>query len=599
MRGFCFINLICANMIHMNRTKIDWNLKLLYHDDNSPEIEKDFGKMEKVITSFRNKYKGNLNNASKLLSACQEYEKIMAMPEFVKPYSYFHLRRDINLNNKKLNAKANEYQEKLNKVSSYLLFFHLEIGKIDKNKQRGLLENKSLSKYRYFLKKIFENARYQLSEQEEKIINLYNIPANSMWIDGVDRVLSRQEVIFQNRIMPISKATGLLSSLKTKDRRNLNHLINQKFKEISDFAEAEINALYTTKKISDDLRGFKTPYQSTIKNYENEEKVIENLVKTVTDNFKISHRFYKIKAKLLREKRLEYADRSASIGTIHKNFSFSEAVKIVSEAYGKFDKEYVEIFQSYLNNGQIDVYPKNGKKGGAFCWGIYGLPTFILLNQTDNYQSVLTLGHEMGHAIHTESSYTQTPIYSDYTISVAETASTFFENLVFDEIYESLSEKEKIIALHNKINDNISTIFRQIACFNFEKELHETIRRDRYCAKEDIAKMMNGNMKKYLGPIFNLKEEDGYFFVDWLHIRRFFYVYSYAYGCLISNNLYQEYKKDNSFKDKIEQFLKVGGSKSPEDIFADTGINIRDPKFFENGLKAIENDIIKLEKLVK
>jgi oligoendopeptidase F len=105
-------------------------------------------------------------------------------------------------------------------------------------------------------------------------------------------------------------------------------------------------------------------------------------------------------------------------------------------------------------------------------------------------------------------------------------------------------------------------------------------------------------MKNYLGPLFDLKEEDGYFFVNWSHIRRFFYVYSYAYGCLISNTLYQEYKKDKKFKDKIEQFLKAGGSKSPEDIFADIGIDIRNPKFFENGLKLIEEDVKRLEKLV-
>lgn len=110
---------------------------------------------------------------------------------------------------------------------------------------------------------------------------------------------------------------------------------------------------------------------------------------------------------------------------------------------------------------------------------------------------------------------------------------------------------------------------------------------------------MNKHMKSYMGPIVDLKEEDGYFFANWSHIRRFFYVYSYAYGHLISSALYSEYKKDKSFKNKIEMFLKAGGSKSPEDIFADIGIDIRNPKFFENGIKLIEEDIKRLEKLVK
>jgi oligoendopeptidase F len=461
------------------------------------------------------------------------------------------------------------------------------------------LKDKSLSKYHYFLKKVFEESKYLLSESEEKMINLLSTPSTSMWTDGVDKVLNKQEIKFKNELIPVSKAFGMLSNLKTRDRRSLNSLINKKLIEASDFCEAEINAVCTTKKISDELRGFKTPYQATVKSYENDEMVVENLVKIVTDNFKVAHRFYKIKAKLLKEKRLEYADRSASIGTINKNFSFKETVKLLSNTYKKLDEKYLEIFTNYLKNGHIDVYPKKGKIGTATCFGSYGLPVFILLNHTDNYNSVLAIGHEMGHAIHTEMSHSQPAIYADYTISVAETASTLFENFVFEEIYEKLSDKEKIVALHNRINDSIATIFRQISCFNFEKELHETIRKDGYCAKEDIAKIMNKHMKNYLGPLFDLTDEDGYFFVSWSHIRRFFYVYSYAYGCLISKALYYEYKKDKKFKDKIEQFLRAGGSKSPEDIFADIGINIRNPKFFENGVKAIEEDIIRLEKLVK
>lgn len=581
--------------------KTEWNFKLFYKSDKDPQIEKDFKTFEKAVVAFEKKYRNNnqyLKNQEKLLSACKDYESLTSMPEFIKPYFYFSLRRDVSSQDSFYEAKVNEYQEKLSRINNRIIFFGLSLGKIEKSKQKEFLKNIKLKKYHYYLKKIFEDAKYNLSESEEKIINLYNIPARSMWADGFSKVLSNQEVKFRGKLIPISEAFGLLSNLKTKERRDLNHKINQKLIANSDFCEAEINAVYTVKKISDELRGFENPYQSTVRGYENEEKVIDNLVKVVTDNYKISHRFYKIKKKLLGENALQYGDRAASVGTIKKSFSFEETVNIVSSAFLKADKKYSDIFNKYLENGQIDVYPKKGKRGGAYCWGSYGLPVFVLLNQTDNYNSVLTLGHEMGHAIHTEFAHSQPPIYADYSMSVAETASTLFENFVFEEVYDRLSTKEKVIALHNRINDSIATIFRQIACFNFEKELHETIRRNGYCSKEDMAKMMNKHMKSYLGPDFDLKEEDGYFFVNWSHIRRFFYVYSYAYGCLISSALYREYKKDKNFKDKIEQFLKAGGSKSPEDIFADIGVDIRNPKFFENGLKDIEEDIKRLEKLV-
>ncbi len=582
--------------------KKEWNLKLLYKNDKDPNIDKDFLIFEKAVDSFEKKYKNNedyLKNSESLFRACEDYERLSFMPEYLKPFFYFQLKRDVDSTNKFLNAKATEYQQKLNSISNRFLFFTLKIGKISKENQLRFLNDKKLSKYNYFLKKIFEESKYDLSESEEKIINLYSLPARTMWVDGISKISNETLVDFEKQKIPIAEAMGMFSNLKTKQRRSLYDSINKKLKEIAPFSESEINAICTVKKISDDLRGFENPYQSTIRSYENEESVVENLVDIVTKNFKISHRFYKVKAKLLKEKTLEYADRSASVGVINKNFSFEESVKIVMDSFGKVDKKYADIFSSYLKNGQIDVYPKKGKSGGAYCWGIFSLPKYVLLNHTGVYNSVLTLGHEMGHAIHSELSENQPPIYADYTISVAETASTLFENFVFDEIYEKLTEKEKIIALHNRINDNIATIFRQIACFNFEKELHETIRKNSFCSKEEIAKIMNKHMKNYLGPLFKMKDDDGYFFVNWSHIRRYFYVYSYAYGCLISNALYYEYKKDKNFKNKIEEFLKAGGSKSPEDIFGDIGINIRDPKFFENGIKSIEEDIKRLEKLVK
>jgi len=163
---------------------------------------------------------------------------------------------------------------------------------------------------------------------------------------------------------------------------------------------------------------------------------------------------------------------------------------------------------------------------------------------------------------------------------------------------ESLTKKEQTIALHDKISGEISTIFRQIACFNFENELHKNIREKGYLAKEEIAKLMNKNMKAYLGPIVKFEEDDGYQFITWSHIRRFFYVYTYASGSLISSALFAKYKEDPKYLEKIEEFLSAGSSKNPEDIFASAGIDIRNPDFFRIGLEKIENDIKKLEKLI-
>ena len=608
MTDLCIVVGINAGMLYLNKTmkskiKTSWNFQLFYKNDKDPQIQKDIELYKKAIVDFDSSYKNSdayLKKADALLKACSEYESIVGMKEGMRPLMYFHYKRDINSNDKASTAKLSELSDVYQNIVNKILFFRLNLGKISKEQQAVFLGDESLKKYYYFLKVIFDNARYELSESEEKIINLLGKPAYDMWVSGFSKLLSNQEVVFKGKKLPINQAMGMTSDLPTKDRRKLHDTIMNKLVEISDFSESEINAVVSKKKITDELRGYEKPYSSVIKRYENEDETVENLVDVVTKNFKISHRFFKLKAKLLKEKTLQYADRGAKVGTTKRKFEFAETVEIIRSAFGKFDPKFQKIFDSYLENGQVDVAPRKGKKGGAYCSGAYGLPTFVLLNHADTFNSVMTYGHEMGHAFHTElSQKAQGPISADYTIAVAEVASTLFENFVFEEVFEKLSTKEKIIALHDKINSQISTVFRQIACFNFEKELHDGVRTKGYLSKDEIAEVMNTHMQSYLGPAFKLKKEDGYFFVTWQHIRYYFYVYSYAFGSLISDALFAEYKKDKNFIVKIEEFLSAGGSKSPEDIFASVGIDIRKPDFFKKGLEAIEKQIEKLEELVK
>jgi oligoendopeptidase F len=180
----------------------------------------------------------------------------------------------------------------------------------------------------------------------------------------------------------------------------------------------------TDKKISDDLRGFKNPWSATILGYQNDEKAIIALVDAVTEAFDISHRFYKVKAKLMGVKSLSYADRSAPIGKNKTKIPFSEAVSRYRAVLAGIDPEYVGILDRFLKDGQIDVYPKAGKSGGAYCSSNIDSPTMVLLNHTDDFKSFMTLAHEMGHAIHAEMSKKQPLFYQGHTI-VPSSGSSF------------------------------------------------------------------------------------------------------------------------------------------------------------------------------
>jgi len=419
-----------------------------------------------------------------------------------------------------------------------------------------------------------------------------------MWTDSQDKVLNQQSVNYKGTDVPLSKIMAQLAGLPKKDREIVHQKINSTLKSIAAGSGAEINAIYNYKKVMDERRGFSKPYSSRVLSCENDEKSIELLVSLVTKHFSIAHRFYKLHAKLLGEKKISSAHRNAQIGKISTKFDLESSIEILQKAFQSIDQEYTTILNTFVSNGQVDVYPKQGKKGGAFCWGVRDLPTYILLNHTDTSRSLETFGHEMGHAIHTELSSSQPVQYDKYSTATAEVASTFFEQVVGEEMDTRLSEKERISVLHSRILRDISTIFRQVACFNYELELHTRIRAEGQLTEKEMAKLMSKHLKSYFGPSVTVTEDDGYSFVSWSHIRNFFYVHTYAYGQIISKALFAKWKEDKSYATKIKEFLQAGKSMSPEDIFKSVGIDTSKPEFFEAGLKSIEQDIIKLEKLI-
>ncbi|MDB5239313.1 MAG: hypothetical protein JWO00_648 [Candidatus Parcubacteria bacterium] len=577
-----------------------WNLSLLYSSTTDPQIEKDVKAIERAHEAFAKKYdtieKEFLKDPKVLASAIRDMEKMRASSE--KPALYFYYLRDIEAENKDAISNIALLENRLTKADNKLTFFPIRLGKVPVEKQSEFLSDTNLLEYKIFLERIFDDAKHNLSIEEEKIMSLKSQPAYEMWVAGNQKLLNMRTVQWKGKKLPIAQAFNMLAGLPSaKERNHLNAEISAVLKTVAPFSEAEINAIFTNKRINDELRGYKTPYESTVRVYRNDPAVVESLVRTVTAGFPIAHRFHKLKAKLLKLKSLAYSDRAAKIGLVKATFSFDHSIEIVKKSFGKLDAKYPAFINEYIQNGQIDVMPRVGKTGGAYCSGSYSLPTFVLLNHVDDLQSFTTIAHELGHAFHTELSKSQKLIYFNYSMALAETASTLFESIALDAVYDSLSDTEKIVILHDKINDSVSTVFRQIACFNFEKELHETIKTKGFMSSDEIADAHNRNMQAYLGPAFKLTRDEGYFFVHWGHIRRFFYVYSYAYGLLVSNALLRRYRADASFWPKIEQFLSSGGKDSPENILSSIGIDVSKPDFWREGLKEIEEDIKKLEQL--
>jgi oligoendopeptidase F len=473
-------------------------------------------------------------------------------------------------------------------------FFILNLGKIPKKLQKEFLSNNLLIEYKHFLERIFKKSKYFLSEKEEKILNLKSKTSYSSWVDMVSGFIAKEErEVLDESGNSVKKnyqeMTNLMMSHDKKIRDSSAIAFNDIMDKYSDLAENEINAILSDKKVNDELRGYKRPDYSRHLNNEVPSEVVDLLIKLISERFDISREFYKFKTKILGLEKLEYHERNIEVGSVCKEYNYQDSVNIVYSVLKNLDNEISEIFKNFIKNSQIDVYPKAGKKGGAWCFHtLITQPTYIILNHTDKLDNVLTLAHESGHGINNELIRNkQISLYYGTSTATAEVASTFIEDFVLLELLKNSDDETKFILTFQRLEDCIRTIIRQIACYKFEQELHFEFRKKGYLSKQEIGKIFQKNMSAYMGDYVIQSPGSENWWVYWPHIRDYFYTYSYAFGLLISKALNSYVKEDPNFIIKVKDFLSAGLSKSPDQIFLDLGVNIREEQFWKKGLAEI------------
>lgn len=594
--------------IKVNQTS--WDLKPLFSGDDDPRMEEKRKLVEQRSYEFINAWKDRadyLVDPDVLKQALDHYE------EWKRGYGadgdegyYFWLRTQQDQNDPKLKAKYNKIEEFSKKIENDSQFFHLRIARIKPEHQKKFLENGSLGKYRHFLERIFAEARYHLSEPEEKIMNLKSATSYSNWTKMTAGFLSREErtVVLEDgkrRVRPFSEIVGLMNSKRKPVRSAAAAAFNGILNKHVDVAETEINSVLQNKKIDDELRGTLRP--DTLRHLADdiESEVVDSLIESVAKRFDISRNYYALKAKLLKVRKLKYHERNVEYGEVAQRYSYAKAVNLVYIVMAKLDREFADIFAGFIKNGQIDAYPKKGKDSGAFC--IHHLmtqPTYILLNHTGKLHDVLTVAHELGHGINNELiRKKQHALDFGTPTSTAEVASTFMEDFVLDEILHAADEELRLAIMMQKLNDDVSSIFRQVACYRFEQELHRAYRSEGYLSKEEIGALFRKHMAAYMGDAVEQSPGSENWWVYWNHIRYFFYVYSYASGLLISKSLQAGVKKEAAFIERVKVFLSAGLSDSPKNIFDNLGIDITDNLFWGSGLDEVERLLNETTRLAK
>ncbi len=594
-----------------NKIPTKWDLSDLGNRYDDSFFLKERKIIEKKIKSFALKFgkdKSFLTKSISLKEALDQLEDISTLTN--REGMYLFLMRQVNSENTKLIAAEKKYIEWEQKISDRVRFFTLSLGKIDQKDKKRFLRDKNLVKYIHYLKGIFDTSKYQLSEKEEKILSLKAGVASGNWSSMVSEIFAHEKAVVLvkngtrrvNKTMTFNEIIANLHSDCKRVRNSSGKAIVEIFKRNSFVIEKEFNSVLENKKIDDELRGFIRSDEPRVLSDDITFKVLDTLIETVTDYFSISKEFYRLKANLMKQKKLHYHECVAPVFKSKKKneYSYEDSVALIEDTFANFDKDFLSIFIDMVYGGKVDVYPYKGKRGGAFCM-YHGKkePVYVMLNHTGKVNDVMTLAHEIGHAIHGTLSKNESAIYYDTPMFTAETASTFCEGLVFDNLIKNSNEKDRLELMVNRLDDSISTIMRQIAAYNFEREVHSEFRIKGYLSKEEIGRIFKKHMSSYMGSAIIQDYDSENWWMYWSHFRSPFYVYSYASGLLIANGMHALIKKDPEKWNDIKKFFYTGTSKSPKQIFNDIGINIEDKIFWEEGLKEIKKLLYDTKKLAK
>ena len=590
-----------------NLTKTElpsWDLSDLYKSTKCSEIDLDLKKLGKLTSSFNKKYKGKIykltdKNFFGLFSSLEIIEKLSG-----RLISFAYLNYCEEVNSEEKNKFLSDTQEKLVRFDSKMLFLSLEINSLSEKRFKNLIDKKSkVYKYKTFFKKNRLFKPYQLSEGVENLLNEYKSSSRSSWVKLFDETISELSISISNKKYSFEESLNLLQNTNSKIRAMAGIRLSTVLKEKIKLFSRITNTLAREKQIEDEKRKFDSPAASRHLANNVDPKIIQNLRDTVVDSYQnTSHRYYRLKAKLLNKKKLKLWDRNAPIRSRKEpQIDWDNAKNIVLEAYYDFDPKISEIGKEFFDNNWIHAKTYPYKASGAFSHPtVTDVHPFILLNYFGTSRDVMTLAHELGHGIHQVLASKQGEILSSTPLTLAETASVFGEMLTFERLLnteKNITRRKYLLA--GKIEDMINTVIRQISFYDFETKIHDK-RKEGELTSEEISEIWMNISKESLGDSFEFENQYRYF---WSYIPHFihspFYVYAYAFGDGMVNALFSKYKnRDCDFEKKYIKLLQAGGSKGYKELLKPFNLNISKKDFWNKSISVIDNLIDELESIV-
>ena len=587
----------------------EWNLTDLYPGMDSPTLKADLEKADSACVTFEQTYKGRLADMAAgegggraLAGAVKDYEALDDVMGRLS--SYASLLYAGNTTDPTRAKFYGDIQERLTAASLHVLFFTLELNRVDDAALDKAMTDPALAHYKPWLDDVRKEKPYQLEDRIEELFHEKSITGYSAWNRQYDESVAGLRFKIGGKSLSIELALNLLQDADGKKRKAAAEALAKTFKENLRPFTLITNTLAKDKEISDRWRGFKDVADARHLSNRVEPEVVEALVSSVRAAYpKLSHRYYALKAKWFGKKKLPHWDRNAPLPRVEqRTIPWADARATVLTAYGAFSPKMADIADHFFERNWIDAPVRPGKQPGAFAHPtVPSAHPYVLLNYQGKPRDVMTLAHELGHGVHQVLAAPNGPLMAQTPLTLAETASVFGEMLTFRKLLaQTTDKKQRKAMLAAKVEDMINTVVRQIAFYSFERKMHIE-RRNGELTADKICELWMSVQNESLGPAIELK--DGYE-TFWTYIPHFihspFYVYAYAFGDCLVNSLYAVYEKSASgFAERYLEMLSAGGSKHHSELLAPFGLDARDPKFWDGGLSIVANLITELETLDK
>lgn len=583
----------------------EWDLADLYPAIDAPEVMRDLERLDEECIAFENTYKGKLaeevtkdGGGEWLAAVVKRYEAIDDL--MGRLGSYAQLAHAGNTVDPAISKFYGDISERLTAASVHLLFFTLELNRLDELVLQQAMATPSLGHYRPWLDDIRKDKPHELDDRIEQLFQEKSLTGRGAWNRLFDQTIGGLRFKVGSKELAIEPTLTLLQDRSDANRKAAAQALAKTFKANENTFALITNTLAKDKEISDRWRSFSDVADSRHLNNRVEREVVDALVASVRAAYpRLSHRYYALKARWFRKKTLAHWDRNAPLPfASNASFAWPDAEKLVLEAYHAFSPDMAGIAKRFFTDRWIDVPVRPGKRPGAFSH-----PTtpsahpYILLNYQGKPRDVMTLAHELGHGVHQVLAAPNGALMAPTPLTLAETASVFGEMLTFKRLLATTKDKKQRQALlAGKVEDMINTVVRQIAFYTFERAVH-TERRNGELTAERLGELWLSVQGESLGPAISIKPGYETF---WMYIPHFihspFYVYAYAFGDCLVNSLYAVYENAaDGFADRYLAMLSAGGTKHHSELLAPFGLDAREPSFWDGGLSVIEGMIAELE----